>query len=591
MSSNQAPERRPPSKDLRHLRLLLRYVQPYRPRLIGAALALITAAASVLAIGQGLRAVIDRGIARGDPTLLDHALLGLLGVVAVMSVATYARYYLVTWLGERITADIRRSVFEHILELSPEFFELTRTGEIISRLTNDTSLLEVVVGSSASFALRNLLLMAGALVMLAVTSLKLTAFVLIGVPVVFLPIVISGRRVRRLSRASQDRLAEVAAYIDETLHEIRTVQAYVHEDHDRRHFGARVEAQFTTARSRVEVRAAMVAQVIFLAFGAIGIILWVGGHDVLAGRISAGDLSAFVFYAVLVAGAVGAIAEVMGDLHRAAGAAERLLELLSTRPAIAAPADPVALPPSLAGAVSLTGLTFTYRSRPGTPALRDVDLHIAPGEKIAIVGPSGAGKSTLFQLLLRFYDADHGRIMIDGVDTRDLAPRDLRRAFALVPQEPVIFAGSVADNVRYARPEASDDEVVAACRAAYAWEFIVALPEGVSTALGERGVRLSGGQRQRLAIARAVLARRPILLLDEATSSLDAESERLVQLALAELMRDHTTLIIAHRLATVQNVDRIVVLDHGRIVEQGTHAALTRANGLYAKLAALQFGV
>ncbi|MGE0337633.1 MAG: ABC transporter transmembrane domain-containing protein [Gammaproteobacteria bacterium] len=582
---------RPASKNLRHLRLLGSYLRPYHRQLACALVAMLVSASSVLAIGQGLRLVIDHGIARGDPGLLDEALAGLFAVIAVMAGATFARFYLVTWLGERVTADIRRDVFGHILGLSPVFFDKVRTGEIVSRLISDTALLEIVVGSSASFALRNLLLMLGGLVMLAVTSAKLTVLVLFGIPLVFLPIIVLGRRVRALSRQTQDRVADVSAHIDETLHEIRTVQAYGHEPHDRARFGARVEAQFDTARARIRLRAVMVASVLFLAFSGIGSILWIGGHDVVAGRLSGGDLSAFVFYAVLVAGAVGAIAEVMGDLQRAAGAAERLIELRATAPAITAPADGgTSLPGSVHGAISFEDVTFAYPTRTETPALQGLTLRVAPGEKVALVGPSGAGKSTLFQLLLRFYDPDLGSIALDGHDVRALDPHALRQAFALVPQEPVIFATTVADNVRYARPDATDSDVEAACRAAFAWEFIARLPEGLATELGERGVRLSGGQKQRIAIARAMLARRPVLLLDEATSSLDAESERLVQLAMTELMRGHTTLIIAHRLATVQNADRIVVLDHGRIVEQGTHASLVAAGGLYAKLAALQFG-
>jgi ATP-binding cassette subfamily B protein len=474
--------------------------------------------------------------------------------------------------------------------MPPSFFEATRTGEVISRLINDTTMLETLIGASASVAIRNSLLMIGGLAMLAATSLKLTLLVLAGVPVVVVPIILFGRRVRRLARATQDRVSDVGAFLDESLHEIRLVQAYGHEDADRRRFAERVEAAFGTAVDRIRQRALLVAAVIVLVFGAVGVILWIGGHDVVAGRLSAGDLSAFVFYAVLVAGAVGSLSEVVGDLQRAAGATERLFELLSVQPEIRAPAQPVALPRQSQGSLSFDGVTFRYPSRPDTPALDRFTLEVRTSEKVALVGPSGAGKTTAFQLLLRFYDPQEGRVRIDGVDLATADPREVRRRIALVPQEPVIFAASVLENVRYGRPQAGDADVRAACDAAYAREFIERLPHGYSSALGERGVRLSGGQRQRIAIARAILADRPILLLDEATSSLDAESERIVQLALERLMAGRTVLMIAHRLATVRHADRIAVMDAGRIVAIGTHDELVRDNPLYSRLAALQFG-
>ncbi len=554
-----------------------------------AAAAAVVAASCVLVLGQGLRRVIDGGFASGDAALLDAALIGLLAVIIVMALATYTRFYFVSWIGERVSADIRRAVFGHLLDLSPGFFEVTRTGEVISRLTNDTSLLEVVIGSSASFALRNTLIMAGSLVMLFVTSPKLTALVLLGVPLVIAPILLYGRRVRTLSRASQARVADVSVYIDEALHEIRTVQSYGHENEDRKRFGERVEQAFATAAERIRQRALLIALVMLLAFGAVGVILWIGGHDVLAGRISAGELSAFVFYAVLVAGAFGAVSEVIGDLQRAAGATERLMELLATEPQIRAPSSPLPLPQPPRGEVRFDKVSFRYPSRPDALALADFSLEVKPGETVALVGPSGAGKSTVLQLLLRYYDADSGVISLDGVELRRADPRALRSRLALVPQDPVIFATSVRENVRYGRPGASDAEVQEACAAAYASEFIERLPEAMDTFLGERGVRLSGGQRQRLSIARALLADRAVLLLDEATSSLDAASEHYVQLALARLMRNRTTLIVAHRLATVQNADRIVVMDEGRIIATGTHEELVREKGLYARLAALQF--
>ncbi len=565
------------------------YLSPYRREVAYAAVALLIAAGAVLAVGQGLKSVIDHGFGAADGAELDRALALMLAVVVVMAFATYARFYFVSWLGERVTADLRRDVFDHLLRLPPEFFEMTRTGEVISRLTNDTTMLQTVIGSSASMAVRNLLLLVGGLAMLAFTSTKLTLLVLFGVPLVVPPIILFGRRVRKLARASQDRVGDVGAYLDEALHEIRTVQAYGHEAEDRGRFADRVEDAFATARQRVRQRALLIAAVIFLVFGAVGVILWVGGHDVVAGRITGGQLSAFVFYAVIVASSVGTLSEVFGDVQRAAGASERLFELLAVEPAIRAPADPVALPSPARGTVALDDVTFHYPSRPGAAALEGLTLDVGAGEKVALVGPSGAGKTTVFQLLLRFYDPQAGAVRIDGVDLRRADPAAVRQRLALVPQDPVVFAASVLENVRYGRPDATEAEVRAACDAAFASEFIERLPERYGSFLGERGVRLSGGQRQRLAIARAILADRPILLLDEATSALDAESERTVQLALERLMTGRTVLIIAHRLATVRHADRIAVLDRGRIVAAGTHDRLLLDSPLYARLAALQF--
>ncbi len=580
----------PPVAALKVLARVGQFVRPYKRQVILAGIALLFAAASVLAVGQGLKFVIDRGFAAGSAVELDRALALMMVVVVVLALATFTRFYYVSWLGERVTADLRRAVFDHLLALPPGYFEVMRTGEVISRLTNDTTMLETVIGSSASMAVRNVLLMIGGLVMLALTSAKLTLMVLVGVPLTVVPIILFGRRVRRLARASQDRVGDVGAYVDEALHEIRTVQAYGHEAEDRRQFGARVESAFATARQRIRQRAFLVATVILLVFGAVGIILWIGGHDVLAGRISAGQLSAFVFYAVIVASAVGAISEVIGDLQRAAGATERLFELLEVDSGIRAPANPMSLPIPARGTVAFRDVTFHYPSRPDTPALAEFSLDVAAGEKVALVGPSGAGKTTVFQLLLRFYDPEQGGVTIDGVDLRTADPAAVRAHLAVVPQDPVIFATSVLENVRYGRPDATEAQVRAACDAAYATEFIERIPEGFASFLGERGVRLSGGQRQRIAIARAILADRPVLLLDEATSALDAESERMVQLALERLMTGRTVLIIAHRLATVRHADRIAVMEHGRIIATGSHDQLAQSNPLYARLAALQFG-
>ncbi len=577
-------------RDLRPLKRLWAFVRPHRWVIAGAVLSLSVAAGTVLAMGAGLRRLIDQGFGGGNAALLDRAVLVLFAVVAVMAAASFARFFLVSWLGERVVADLRRAVFDHALRLSPGFYETTNVGEVLSRLTADTTLLQVVVGTSAPIALRNVLMLAGGLAMLAVTSPKLTGLVLLVVPLVIAPILLYGRRVRRLSRASQDRIADVGAYVEEALSAVRTVQAFTHESVDRNRFAGRVESAFLTSLARVRARSWLTAMVILLVFGSVAVVLWIGGHDVLSGRISGGELAAFVFYAVIVAGSVGAISEVFGDLQRAAGAAERLFDLLDTAPDIKAPARPLPLPSPGRGALAFDDVTFRYPSRPDRAALDGFSLDVTPGETVALVGPSGAGKTTVFQLALRFYDPQAGAIRLDGVELRQADPAELRARIALVPQEPVVFSTDVLENIRYGRPNATDDEVREAAEAAQVREFAERLPQGFRTALGEKGVRLSGGQRQRVAIARAILRDAPLLLLDEATSSLDAESERLVQAALERLMRGRTTIIIAHRLATVLKAGRIVVLDHGRVVATGSHGELISEGGLYARLAKLQFG-
>ena len=568
---------------------LLRFLATYRRRVAAAVVALLVAAGSVLAVGQALRLVVDQGFLGDDPQQLDRLLALTLGIILLMALASAVRFYLVSWIGERVAADLRKAVFDHVTRQEPAFFEVNGVGEIQSRLTTDTSVLQTILGSSFSIALRNLLLLIGAVVMLFITSPRLTALVLIGLPLVLIPILFFGRRVRRLSRSSQDRVADVGSFAGETLQGIHTVQAFGHERHDRNRFAGHVDAAFTTAMARIRQRAWLLGMAMGLAFTAVGIILWQGGHDVLAGRMSGGELSAFVFYAVLAAGATGAVSEVSGELFRAAGAMERLMELLRAQPSIQAPSAPVPLSRPARGAVRLDRVEFAYPGRPDTPVLRDLELEVQPGERVALVGPSGAGKSTLFGLLLRFYDPSSGRVLFDGHDLRSLDPAELRSQIGLVAQEPTLFTGNAWDNIRYGWPEADDGAVRRAATAAHCTEFLDKLPRGFDTPLGPGGVQLSGGQRQRLAIARAILRDPALLLLDEATSSLDADSEARIQSALTDLMRNRTSLVIAHRLATVQSADRIVVLDGGRIEAQGRHARLLEESPLYAHLAALQF--
>ncbi|SLN73528.1 ABC transporter transmembrane domain-containing protein [Oceanibacterium hippocampi] len=584
-----ATDERPKSRDLAKLRRLMIFALPYRGVIAGAGVALVVAAGATLAIPQALRRVIDHGFSGDDGGFVDLYFLALLGVALILAAATVARFYLVTWLGERVIADIRKAVFDHIVTLNPAFFETTRTGEVLSRLTTDTTVIQTVVGSSISIALRNILLLIGGLAMMVVTSPKLAGTVCLVVPFVVVPIVFFGRRVRRLSRDSQDRVADLSARAGEVLGAIQTVQAFTHERFEQSRFGGTVEAAFEAALLRIRARSWLTGIVISLIFGSVVLVLWIGARAVVAGEMSGGVLSAFVLYAVFVAGAVGALSEVWGELQRAAGAAERLLELLAAEPDIRAPEVPAALPSPTAGRIVFDNVTFHYPTRPDVAALNGFSLTVEPGETVALVGPSGAGKTTVFQTLLRFYDPQSGRITLDDVPIDETEPEALRQVFGLVPQEPVMFAATALENIRYGRPEADDRAVRAAADAAAAADFIDAMPEGFQSELGERGVRLSGGQKQRVAIARAVLRNPSVLLLDEATSALDAESERLVQGALDRLREGRTTLVIAHRLATVLKADRIAVIENGRVVALGRHDELMRGGGLYARLAKLQF--
>ncbi|MCB4822584.1 ABC transporter transmembrane domain-containing protein [Roseicella aerolata] len=572
------------------LRRLLPYLRPYRGRVALAAIALLLAAGLVLGLGQGVRHLVDEGFAAGSAAALDRTALLLFGVVAALAAATCARFWLVSWLGERVAGDLRREVFEHVLRLSPAWFETARTGDILSRLTADVTLLQSLIGSAISQGIRNVLTGAGAFGMLLVTSPKLAGIVALVVPLVVAPMVLFGRREKRLSRAAQERIADLGDMAEEVLAGLRTVQAFTQEPAARARFAGRVDAAVAAAVRRINSRSLLILLVILLGFGAITFSLWVGGRDVVAGRMTGGELAAFVLYAVMLASSGASLSEVWGEIQRAAGAAERIFDLLAVPPGIAAPPSPAVLPSPPRGRIAFEDIRFEYPTRPGQPALDGFSLLVEPGETVALVGPSGAGKTTVLQLLLRFYDPQAGRVTLDGIDIRGVDPAALRARLGLVPQDPVVFSADAWENIRFGRPAASDAAVRAAAEAAAADGFLDALPQGFSTFLGTKGVMLSGGQRQRLAIARAILRDPAVLLLDEATSALDAESEQAVQQALTMAARGRTTLVVAHRLATVRRADRIVVMEAGRIVATGTHEALVRQGGLYGRLAALQFG-
>jgi ATP-binding cassette subfamily B protein len=580
---------RPKGKSLKPLAALLPFLAPYRARMFIALLALLVAAAAMLALPQALKNVIDEGFTAANAAAVDRYFLLLLLAAAVFAAFASLRMYLVNWIGERVVADLRSAVYQRVIRMDPAFFEVTKTGEVLSRLTTDTTLIQSLSGIGLSILLRSTVSFAGSLVLLLLTNLKLALIIFALIPTVLAPMLIFGRRVRRLSRDSQDRVADTSGLAGETLNAIQTVQAFTLEGLQGKRYDDMVETSFDTAVKRTRVRAWLIGFAIMMMFSSVTLVLWLGARSVLQGTMSGGDLAKFLSYAIFMGTAVASLSEMWGELQRASGAMERTVELLHSRPSIVTPAHPVVLPPGR-GEIAFEHLSFNYPSRPETRALDDFDLTIAPGETVAFVGPSGAGKSTVFQLLLRFYDPGAGRILIDGVDIAAADPSAVRARIGLVPQETMIFGASARENIRYGRPGASDAEIEAAAQAAAADEFIRKLPEGFDTFLGERGARLSGGQKQRIAIARAILKNPPILLLDEATSSLDSESERLVQDALEKLMRNRTTLVIAHRLATAINSDRIVVIERGRIVGMGSHESLLRDNALYARLAALQFG-
>ncbi len=589
MRNNKAATSSLPKAPVRHLRAMLGYLKPYRLQVAAAMLALLFTSSAVLGMGGALRYLVDKGLSQGNELLLDQALLLLLGVVLVLAFATYARYYLVSWIGERVVADIRRDLYGHLMHMDVAFFETNRSGDLLSRLTTDTALLQSVFGSSISVALRNTLMLVGGISLLLTTSGRLTGIVGVLLLLTVLPIIILGRRVRQMSRETQTKVAEMNAHAEESLFAIRTIQAMSMEQSDARRFTGLVDTALATALSRIRTRAFLTGMVIFLVFGAVITVLWVGGKEVLRGAMSGGELSAFVFYAVVVASATGALSEVFAEIQRAAGASERIAELMKIAPGITAPAQALPVPELKQAALAFESVTFHYPSRPDKASLERIDLQVNPGETLALVGPSGAGKTTIFQLLLRFYDPASGSIRIGGNDIRDFDPRALRCHIGLVPQDPVIFSTTALANIRFGREAATVEEVREAARAANALEFIEKLPQGFDTYLGEKGVQLSGGQRQRLAIARAIIRNPGLLLLDEATSALDAENERLVQAALERLMEGRTTLVIAHRLSTVRGADRIVLLNEGKIEAVGNHRELMEKSPLYAHFVELQF--
>ncbi|MCG9783684.1 ABC transporter ATP-binding protein/permease [Vibrio brasiliensis] len=586
---SQSTSSKPNNKNLSILLELLTFIKPYKFKVAAALIALVLTASLTLSVGQGVRVLIDQGFAQQSTQELGSAIGFILLITVLISIGTFFRFYLVSSVGERVSADIRLAVFNHVITLHPSYFETNGSGDIMSRITTDTTLLQSIIGSSFSMAMRSALMCVGAIIMLFATNIKLTLIVLASVPFILVPILFYGRKVRALSRQSQDSMADVGSYAGEAIEQIKTVQSYSRESQEKSFFAEEVERAYTIGRKRVKQRAILISGVIVIVFSAISGMLWVGGSDVINGAMSAGDLAAFVFYAIMVASSLATISEVMGELQRAAGATERLIEILQVESNIVAPVEPQSAPDSLSADVAFEQVSFYYPSRPDQAALHQLSLSVQEGKVLALVGPSGAGKTTLFELLQRFYDPQIGKVSLGGVDVRDFSPSDLRQQMALVPQQPALFSHDVFHNIRYGNPEATDEQVIEAAKKAHAHDFIVNLPQGYNSFLGERGVRLSGGQRQRIAIARAILKDPNILLLDEATSALDSESEHHVQQALEELMQGRTTIIIAHRLSTIKHADKIAVLDQGTLVDVGNHSQLMVSCELYQRLVELQF--